>query len=399
MRLQQYSADLYRRLAQDADSPVSYHVTGSVRLAHTRERMAEFKHIASMARANGMEYERAVPDRARRALPAGANPRSGRRAVGSARRRHRSVASDASDGRPRRGAWDVGSDEASGSPGSNSNRTTNGSSRTPHGDIECEIVLNAAGYRAGEVMALLGRDLPIVSLSHQYLVTEEIPELAERATPLPLLRDPDASYYLRQERNGYILGPYEWQATRDVARRHPRQVRQHAVAGRPRSPRTADPRRRRTGARARRRRHRPGHQRPDPVLTGRQSRISGPNAGCATSSTATRSASASPKAAARAWPSPSGSSTGSHRSTSGRSTGAASRSTPRSTTPSTKRSRCTRTNTRSGSRSRSVRPAGRRTRRRCTRPCRPRVRRFGARRRLGASRRTSTPTASSPTTR
>ena len=57
MRLQQYSAELYRRLAQDADSPVSYHVTGSVRLAHTRERMAEFKHVASMARANGMEYE------------------------------------------------------------------------------------------------------------------------------------------------------------------------------------------------------------------------------------------------------------------------------------------------------------------------------------------------------
>jgi dimethylglycine dehydrogenase len=44
-------------------------------------------------------------------------------------------------------------------------------------------------------------------------VTEEIPELAAREVPLPLLRDPDASYYLRQERNSYILGPYEWRAT------------------------------------------------------------------------------------------------------------------------------------------------------------------------------------------
>jgi dimethylglycine dehydrogenase len=84
---------------------------------------------------------------------------------------------------------------------------------TPNGDVECEVVVNAAGYRAGEVMALLGRHLPIVSLSHQYLVTDEIPELAQRSSPLPLLRDPDASYYLRQERNGFILGPYEWQAT------------------------------------------------------------------------------------------------------------------------------------------------------------------------------------------
>ena len=55
--------------------------------------------------------------------------------------------------------------------------------------------------------------LPIVAMSHQYLVTEPIPELAGRAEKLPLLRDPDVSYYLRQERDGLLLGPYEWQAT------------------------------------------------------------------------------------------------------------------------------------------------------------------------------------------
>ena len=57
MRMQQYSAELYRSLAADGEVTVSYHVTGSVRLAHTRERMAEFRHIASMARANGMDYD------------------------------------------------------------------------------------------------------------------------------------------------------------------------------------------------------------------------------------------------------------------------------------------------------------------------------------------------------
>ena len=45
-------------------------------------------------------------------------------------------------------------------------------------------------------MALLGRKLPIVAMSHQYLVTEAIPELAGRDAKLPLLRDPDTSYYL-----------------------------------------------------------------------------------------------------------------------------------------------------------------------------------------------------------
>jgi dimethylglycine dehydrogenase len=50
-------------------------------------------------------------------------------------------------------------------------------------------------------------------MSHQFVVTEDVPELAARAERLPLLRDPDVSYYLRQERSGFILGPYEWRAT------------------------------------------------------------------------------------------------------------------------------------------------------------------------------------------
>ena len=85
---------------------------------------------------------------------------------------------------------------------------------TDKGAIQAESVINAAGYRGGEVAAMVGEYLPIVTLSHQYLVTEDIPALVERgAARLPLLRDPDVSYYMRQERQGLILGPYEWQAT------------------------------------------------------------------------------------------------------------------------------------------------------------------------------------------
>ena len=52
---------------------------------------------------------------------------------------------------------------------------------TDKGEIEAEIVVNAAGYRAGEIMAMVGQYLPIVSMEHQYLVTETIPELERRA--------------------------------------------------------------------------------------------------------------------------------------------------------------------------------------------------------------------------
>ncbi len=54
---------------------------------------------------------------------------------------------------------------------------------------------------------MVGQYMPIVSMSHQYLVTEMIPELSARKEKLPLLRDPDVSYYLRQERDGLAARP------------------------------------------------------------------------------------------------------------------------------------------------------------------------------------------------
>src|SRR5262249_18712104 len=57
MKLQRYSTQLYARLGAEADYPINYHVTGAVRLAHTRERMDEFRHIAGMARHQGIEFE------------------------------------------------------------------------------------------------------------------------------------------------------------------------------------------------------------------------------------------------------------------------------------------------------------------------------------------------------
>ena len=61
---------------------------------------------------------------------------------------------------------------------------------TPNGEIRAEYVVNAAGYRASELGAMFGRDVPCVSLAHQYLITEPIPELTARDKKLPLLRDP-----------------------------------------------------------------------------------------------------------------------------------------------------------------------------------------------------------------
>lgn len=210
MKMQAYGARLYRRLQAESEGGIGYHGTGSLRLAHHRERMDEFRHVVAMAHAQCLPYELLSPEAARERYPflethdlEGAlwDPLDGdvdpsqltqayariARGLGARIERFTRVNGLA---RTASGEWRVTTDK---------------------GEIRCEIVVNAAGYRAGEIMALVGQELPIVSMQHQYLVTEDIPALVERGREkLPLLRDPDTSYYLRQERQGFILGPYEW---------------------------------------------------------------------------------------------------------------------------------------------------------------------------------------------
>jgi dimethylglycine dehydrogenase len=212
IKLQRHSTRLYAELARRVGYEINYHVTGSIRLAHSAERVDEFRHVLSQARAQGIEFEMLGPAEIRARHPfintdgirAGLyDPHDGdidpaqltqalakgARDAGAQIHRHTRVT--AIERRPS-GEWRV---------------------LTDRGEIVAQTVINAAGYRGGEVAALVGAYLPIVTLSHQYLVTEDIPELVARgAARLPLIRDPDVSYYMRQERQGLLLGPYEWQA-------------------------------------------------------------------------------------------------------------------------------------------------------------------------------------------
>jgi len=77
------------------------------------------------------------------------------------------------------------------------------------GDIEAEHVVNAAGLWAREVGRMAGAELPLVPLEHHYLVTGDIPELATLAREIPVTADLDGGMYLRQERQGVLLGVYE----------------------------------------------------------------------------------------------------------------------------------------------------------------------------------------------
>ena len=80
---------------------------------------------------------------------------------------------------------------------------------TEKGTVIAEHVVNAGGLWAREVAALAGLYLPLLPMAHQYLVTEDIPEIATRATEFPHVIDPGGESYLRQEGKGLCIGFYE----------------------------------------------------------------------------------------------------------------------------------------------------------------------------------------------
>ncbi|MEM8631595.1 MAG: FAD-dependent oxidoreductase [Pseudomonadota bacterium] len=80
---------------------------------------------------------------------------------------------------------------------------------TENGRIHAEHVVNAAGLWAREVAAMAGIYLPLVPMAHQYLVTDDIPEIYERGAEFPHVMDPGGESYLRQEGRGLCIGFYE----------------------------------------------------------------------------------------------------------------------------------------------------------------------------------------------
>lgn len=211
MNMQRYSASLYRDLAEEVGYPMNYHVTGSIRLAHTDERMQEFQRVKGMGRYQGMAIDLIGLDEIKARYPF------------IETHELKGALYDPSDGdidpaqltqALAKGARDRGARIVRFCPVTGVGRESGDwIVATPQGEIRCEYVVNAAGYRAAEVGRLFGRDVPMMVMSHQYILFDEIPELAawtrENARKLPLLRDVDTSYYLRQEKNGMNLGPYE----------------------------------------------------------------------------------------------------------------------------------------------------------------------------------------------
>ena len=216
MNMQRYSTELYSGLAEEVDYPMNYHVSGSIRLAHSKERMQEFERAMSMGRYQGIPMEMWTPEETKEHYPfLETHDLAG-------------VLYDPTDGdidpaqltqALAKGARDMGAKILRFTPATGVTQHEDGTwtVHTEKGDIDCDYVVNAAGYYAQRVGEMFkpygGRTVPAMVMEHQYLLTEQIPEVEawskEHGGKLPLIRDVDVSYYLRQEKHGYNLGPYE----------------------------------------------------------------------------------------------------------------------------------------------------------------------------------------------
>ncbi|HIL20728.1 MAG TPA: FAD-dependent oxidoreductase [Candidatus Thioglobus sp.] len=207
--LKTHSINLYKELANDPNHPINYnHADGGIRLASTEEQMQGYHHFASMAKGMGVDFE--VID------------------AKECQRRHPLISTDNLVG----GIWDpldgdidpyqlchaltrkarkAGAEVYTNTPVTALDQYKDGTWKvtTEHGDIDCDIVVNACGYRVNEVGAMMGVSHPVASMEHQYFLTEDIPEIAQAGHRMPLLRCPISDYYCRQDKDGLLIGFYE----------------------------------------------------------------------------------------------------------------------------------------------------------------------------------------------
>ena len=208
-KMMMYGSDLYRRLAAETGTDPSWHEVGSLRLASSPERFEELRRQAGWAKTFGLPLELISRGRGTGALPADVDRRRPRRRLPADRRLARSVR--AGQCARRRGAASEGRHPAAhaGRGDRHGPRPRHRRDRRARGErteIRADVVVNAGGMFAPEIGRMVGVNIPIIPMAHEYLFTEPI----EGVHPgLPQLRDPDNLVYYREEVGGLCMGGYE----------------------------------------------------------------------------------------------------------------------------------------------------------------------------------------------
>ncbi|MDI3336908.1 FAD-dependent oxidoreductase [Defluviimonas aestuarii] len=222
--IHKYSVDFYKSLEAETGLNAGFYVVGNLRMAQTQERMDEYMLYSSVAETADVYHEFLTPAQIKERWPLvrtedlkGAifhpqdgyiNPADVTQAMAKGARQL---------GVTIERKWQVDGYQWTGSEWkvTCTKMVEKGGNLVPSEEqvvITAEHVVTATGNHAQRTARLLGIKIPAIPVEHQYIVTEPDPMLQEyrKNNPEhPVLRDADAKWYVREERGGWILGPYE----------------------------------------------------------------------------------------------------------------------------------------------------------------------------------------------
>jgi dimethylglycine dehydrogenase len=203
-----YGTRLYPRLPELTGHAVSWHGCGGIRLALTEEEVSWFRYVHGLSKLAGYEAHILSPNEIRQHHPyiETFGVRAGFLTVEDGH-----VAPADVTNAMAAGARALGAQIHRRTPVTGISRLPSGEWQvtTDAGAIVCEHVVNSAGSYCDVVGAWTGHNMPIVNMLHHYVITEPLKELIELEKELPVVRDPYAHAYLREETNGVLVGPYE----------------------------------------------------------------------------------------------------------------------------------------------------------------------------------------------
>jgi len=211
-QLHKYSLALYRTLEAETGQDPGFREVGNIRLATCRERMDEYYQYAGLASTLGVRVEVLTPGEVLDLWPLAVTDGL----VGAIRHPEDGYIQPAGVTQAlAAGARAGGGEVVLGCPVVGIRATASGEwyVETAQGTIRCEHVVSATGSFARRTGAMVGLEVPVVPVEHQYLVTEPHPSLQARRTEgcpeLGVLRESYGSWYMREEAGGLLLGPYE----------------------------------------------------------------------------------------------------------------------------------------------------------------------------------------------
>ena len=211
-QIHKYSVNLYRSLQEETGLNPGLSQVSNIRLATHQDRMDEYMQYAGVAETIGVKVEKLTPDEVIDIWPLAVKDGL----VGAIRHPDDGYIQPADLTQAlAKGARDRGAEIYRNTVVTAISRTASGEwlVTTDKGEIRCDHVVSATGNFARRTGAMVGLDIPVIPVEHQYIVTEPHPAIRERqAKGLPemgVLRESDGSWYMREENGGLILGPYE----------------------------------------------------------------------------------------------------------------------------------------------------------------------------------------------